>query len=508
MYIIRLVLNVYYASDSQHPENVNIVIVIQYVDNKTPLKTVWPDCKSDVSLTGPRIERHWNMYITVPILFAYLTRFINGTDKLRTNAFEVTGVNGSSTGVLHCEDSHSLADWIRAVTTNINALILHMIKLSNRLLIPEEQILYMSWTHEKLSPSQHTQAWKPKFLALKGSEVFLFDVPPMQSRDWVKCNTVFRVYECMFKVLRVSNTVFSVYECMLKVLRVSNTVFRVYECMFKVLRVSNTVFRVYECMFKVLRVSNTVFSVYECMLKVLRVSNTVFRVYECTFKVLRVSNTVFRVYECMFKVLRVSNTVFRMYECMFKVLGVSNTVFRVYECMFKVLRVSNTVFRVYECMFKVLRDNELLDDRQHCCTILAGTGERVYLSTETRSDLLHLEKSWYRVNHSSITRLKNRTFGCLWKGNLSGLTLDLEAGFSLYDNQSKKFMWTYKFSQLKSSSDDGRTKLKLHFCGLENTSTVEVREIECTNLQTLLYCMHAFLSAKLASVDPTFLTNY
>ena len=33
------------------------------------------------------------------------------------------------------------------------------------------------------------------------------------------------------------------------------------------------------------------------------------------------------------------------------------------------------------------------------------------------------------------------------------------------------------------------------------------QEIECTNLQTLLFSMHAFLSAKLASVDPAFLMN-
>ncbi|KAK2153248.1 hypothetical protein LSH36_303g02045 [Paralvinella palmiformis] len=33
------------------------------------------------------------------------------------------------------------------------------------------------------------------------------------------------------------------------------------------------------------------------------------------------------------------------------------------------------------------------------------------------------------------------------------------------------------------------------------------KEIECTNLRTLLYTIHAFLSAKLASVDPNFLLN-
>ena len=32
---------------------------------------------------------------------------------------------------------------------------------------------------------------------------------------------------------------------------------------------------------------------------------------------------------------------------------------------------------------------------------------------------------------------QNRTFGCTWRGRLSGLTLDLSIGFSLYDGESK-----------------------------------------------------------------------
>lgn len=52
------------------------------------------------------------------------------------------------------------------------------------------------------------------------------------------------------------------------------------------------------------------------------------------------------------------------------------------------------------------QDVELLDDRQHCCTIHCGTGEKFYLSAESRSDLLQLEKAWYKTNHTSITSMK------------------------------------------------------------------------------------------------------
>ncbi|XP_021361792.1 gamma-1-syntrophin-like [Mizuhopecten yessoensis] len=338
----------------------------------------------------PRLERQWSVYVSIPLLFAYLTRYCPGTDKLRANAFEIVSVDGASTGVIHCDDSHSLADWIRAITNNISSLLTQMIKMSNRLLIPEEQ-------------------------------------------------------ECE-----------------------SNT-FREYtsrECE------SNT-FREYTSR--------------ECE------SNT-FREYtsrECE------SNT-FREYtsrECE------SNT-FR--DCDYRIQ------FGIFLCMLQMQTRDwvrcDTVFKLYECMFKVLKDPELLDDRQHSCTIQTGTGEKFYLSTDSRSDLLHLEKAWYRCNHNSIVKLKSRTFGCTWRGRLSGLTLDLEAGFSLYDSDTKSYKWVYKFSRLKGSSDDGKSKLKLHFS--TETSGVEVREVECTNLQTLLFSIHAFLSAKLASVDPAFLTNY
>lgn len=36
-------------------------------------------------------------------------------------------------------------------------------------------------------------------------------------------------------------------------------------------------------------------------------------------------------------------------------------------------------------------------------------------------------------------------------------------------------MWTYKFSQLKGSSDDNRSKLRLHFHSAENPNNVETR---------------------------------
>lgn len=53
---------------------------------------------------------------------AYVTRFIYGTDKLRINAFEVRGLNGLSSGIIHCDDLAILSQWLKLITDNIVGL--------------------------------------------------------------------------------------------------------------------------------------------------------------------------------------------------------------------------------------------------------------------------------------------------------------------------------------------------------------------------------------------------
>lgn len=53
---------------------------------------------------------------------AYVTRYIFGTDKLRPYAFEVRGLNGASTGVVHCDDAAILSQWLKYITDNIMGL--------------------------------------------------------------------------------------------------------------------------------------------------------------------------------------------------------------------------------------------------------------------------------------------------------------------------------------------------------------------------------------------------
>jgi hypothetical protein len=113
-------------------------------------------------------------------MMAYVTRYIFGTDKLRPNAFEVRGMNGSNTGVIHINDLAVLSHWIKLISDYIAGLTNHKGAVFNRGFGPADQISYMNWVAEGvLNSNQPWQNWKPKFFALRGSDVCIFDSPPV-----------------------------------------------------------------------------------------------------------------------------------------------------------------------------------------------------------------------------------------------------------------------------------------------------------------------------------------
>lgn len=67
-------------------------------------------------------EIRWYDVATVPLMLAYVTRFIYGTDKLRINAFEVRSLNSITTGIIHCDDLAILSAWLKYITDNIVGL--------------------------------------------------------------------------------------------------------------------------------------------------------------------------------------------------------------------------------------------------------------------------------------------------------------------------------------------------------------------------------------------------
>ncbi|XP_067633981.1 gamma-2-syntrophin isoform X3 [Eurosta solidaginis] len=240
--------------------------------------TISRSCSRPMSICSEP-EKKWVEVVAVPLMMAYVTRYIYGTDKLRPNAFEVRGLNGASTGIIHCDDLAILSQWLKLITDNVVGLTHLQMKLYNRNFAVGERIEYMGWVNEGVINNNISwQSYKPRFLVLKGTEVMLFETPP------------------------------------------------------------------------------------------------------------------------------------------------------------------------------------------------------------------------------------RKTFAVSHHGKSGGLTLDWQSGFSLAEGADSAIVWHYKFSQLRGSSDDGKSKLKLHFQDHE-TRAIETKELECQVLQSLLFCMHAFLTAKVASVDPAFLSS-
>lgn len=68
--------------------------------------------------------------------------------------------------------------------------------------------------------------------------------------------------------------------------------------------------------------------------------------------------------------------------------------------------------------------------------------------------------------------LQRKVFTVSYHGKSGALTLDWQAGFALREGtaESTTVLWHYKFSQLRGSSDDGKSKLKLHFHDHETRS--------------------------------------
>eukprot|EP00090_Calanus_glacialis_P000704 TRINITY_DN10474_c0_g1_i1.p1 TRINITY_DN10474_c0_g1~~TRINITY_DN10474_c0_g1_i1.p1 ORF type:complete len:538 (-),score=151.56 TRINITY_DN10474_c0_g1_i1:391-2004(-) len=333
-----------------------------------------PDSPCSVSSDGsgswigiPRVKKNWIDVVTVPLLMAYTTRYIFGTDKLRPNAFEVRGMDGSSTGVVHHEDPSQLTQMIKLIVDYIGLLNAHQASKLNRIFSSSRHISHMAWVVEGIiNQDQPWQNWKPRFLALRGSSVYIFDSPPLTAGDWPDDDT---------EKDEDHKTSAGVME-----------------------------------------------------------------------------------------------------------------------------------YKVFDAMFRVIKESENVDERQHCFLIQTFGQQSHYFSVETRQELLRLESAWHKAVCLAISQLGCKTFHVVCKNKPSALTLDWEDGFTLKCFACVSPEWTFQFSQLKGSSDDGNATLKLHFYRPFNKDTV-TEEVICPKLQELLFFMHSFLTAKVASLDPAFMAS-
>ncbi|XP_027746652.1 gamma-1-syntrophin isoform X2 [Empidonax traillii] len=160
-------------------------------------------------------------------------------------------------------------------------------------------------------------------------------------------------------------------------------------------------------------------------------------------------------------------------------------------------------FSVYEIMCKILKDSDLLDRRKHCFSVQSESGEDLYFSVELESDLTLWEKAFQTATFLEVERIQCKTYACVLESHLMGLTIDFSMGFVCFDAATKAVLWRYKFSQLKGSSDDGKSKIKFLFQN-QDTKQIEAKELEFSNLFAVLHCIHSFFAAKVACLDPLF----
>ncbi|XP_028832180.1 gamma-1-syntrophin isoform X2 [Denticeps clupeoides] len=160
-------------------------------------------------------------------------------------------------------------------------------------------------------------------------------------------------------------------------------------------------------------------------------------------------------------------------------------------------------FTVYEIMCKVLKDGDLVDQRRHALSLQTDAGEDCFFSVELECELLVWEKAFQMATFLEVERIQCKTYACIMESHLMGLTIDFGMGFVCFDAASKAVLWRYKFSQLKGSSDDGKSKIKFLFQN-QDTKLIEAKELEFSNLFAVLHCIHAFFAAKVACLDPMF----
>uniref|UniRef100_A0A8B9F3N9 Gamma-1-syntrophin n=1 Tax=Amazona collaria TaxID=241587 RepID=A0A8B9F3N9_9PSIT len=141
-------------------------------------------------------------------------------------------------------------------------------------------------------------------------------------------------------------------------------------------------------------------------------------------------------------------------------------------------------FSVYEIMCKILKDSDLLDRRKHCFSVQSESGEDLYFSVELEPDLTLWEKAFQTATFLEVERIQVRA-NCLDNFLLVCLCMD------------------FYFSQLKGSSDDGKSKIKFLFQN-QDTKQIEAKELEFSNLFAVLHCIHSFFAAKVACLDPLY----
>ncbi|XP_063764274.1 gamma-2-syntrophin isoform X1 [Eleginops maclovinus] len=345
------------------------------------------------SANEPKYEKRWLDAVSLPLLMARVSRYKAGTDKLRSNCFEVFALDGASTNILQFCTAAESTDWLQAISTNINELTQENIKIINKYCSSDDQIVHMGWACESPEGSAAGRASAFKFLALRGPYFYIFRSPPQVQQDKA---TLLTGSHPPIPTSKISAADWGQAE---------------------------TTYNLYEVLFKV----HKLWMAEDCWLQA------------------------------------------RLY------LGLEHS-------------------------------PEQQDGESLCFSILVGHGQSHTFRVELASDLAIWEKSFQRAVFLEVQRIRSKSYMCSSQGNVLCFTIDFGSGFTCSEGSSKNALWRYKFSQLKGSSDDGKTRVKLLFKNAESNQ-IEMKELEFANLTAVLHCIHSFIAAKVASMDPLFMCS-
>uniref|UniRef100_A0A3B3YXU6 PDZ domain-containing protein n=1 Tax=Poecilia mexicana TaxID=48701 RepID=A0A3B3YXU6_9TELE len=186
--------------------------------------------------------------------------------------------------------------------------------------------------------------------------------------------------------------------------------------------------------------------------------------------------------------------------------GKPETTYNLYEVLFKVhkLWLAEDCWLQARLFLGLHGSPEQPDGDPLCFSILVGHGQSHTFRVELASDLATWDKSFQRAVFLEVQRVGSKSYMCSSQGSVLSFTLDFGSGFTCSDVTSKAVLWRYKFSQLKGSSDDGKTRVKLLFKNADSNQ-IEMKELEFANLTAVLHCIHSFIAAKVASMEPGFL---
>ncbi|CAF0754561.1 unnamed protein product [Adineta steineri] len=139
------------------------------------------------------------------LLYAYVTQYLSGTDKLRINSFQLHTLDGSQSGIIIADTAIQQHMWISRINMVIHNLTARTLTELNQTLLPSEQVLYATWIHERVTNINQNRLpeWKPIFIVFKGSDLYIFDdnkPPPLCAYDFICCSRVYPIVEILIEM--------------------------------------------------------------------------------------------------------------------------------------------------------------------------------------------------------------------------------------------------------------------------------------------------------------------